>query len=308
MPPRLFVLCYHRVLDPTRDCARGWPYFARGTAVSTASFARQLETIAAEFHVVPPGAAERGEWPERRDRPLCWITFDDGYREVFDRARPTLAGFGMRATAFVTACTLHSPPTALPADRWYAALTSATRPRGELRSAEGRWRFDLDDPGDRARMVDGPERRAYLHARPQEQAVMLEHLREALGASANLGEELYLSTAQMRELLRDGWSVGAHGATHAIFPSLDDRSVEQELEAIEGEFLCHGLPPPRSFAWPDGAVSARAARSIATRGYASAVALGNIPADASDRWSVSRYVVPDDADWVERVLLPLARG
>lgn len=308
MTPPTVALCYHRVLDSFGDAARGWPYFARGTAVSLETFVAQMRALAARFDVVLPDPGAPRRWTSARGRPCCWLTFDDGYREVYDVVRTVLADLGMRATVFVTTCTLQTPPVPLPADRWFAALTSAARRRGELRIGDHRWHFDLEDASDRARFIDGPERRAFLRANAETQADVLARLAEALDARATPSEETYLTPSQVRELVGQGWSVGAHGASHAIFDTLDEDSIARELAAIDDTFRRHEFPPPTTFAWPDGAASDRARAILAARGYTVLAALGSsVVTEASDD-DVPRYIVPDDPRWVERTLAPLVLG
>lgn len=302
----VFILCYHRVFEPAALTARGWPYRQRGTAVSTDVLAAQIEGLTTWFDVLPPCAAP-GNLRASGGRPRCWITFDDGYRDTLEAARPILAAHGVTASAFVTTCTLDTPPTALPADRWYAALTNATRRRGILRVGDSDWRFDLDDANDRSRFVDGPERRLFMRSTAAQQAETLAALGEALGARTQPPEATYLSGDELRTLVGEGWAVGAHGATHAPFTTLDRAAVEAELRAVAATVRSVGVPQPSVFAWPDGAASSEGAAALTSHRYRMALALGDRVASDEDSMRVPRFLVPNSATWVEDVLLPLAR-
>jgi peptidoglycan/xylan/chitin deacetylase (PgdA/CDA1 family) len=89
-PVRIFT--FHRVTDVTRD----------QISISPEAFRQRVAYVARHHDVVDLetalGAIERRQ-PLRR--PLAAITFDDGYRSVFDHARPILAERGFSACCFV---------------------------------------------------------------------------------------------------------------------------------------------------------------------------------------------------------------
>ncbi|AKT38312.1 polysaccharide deacetylase family protein [Chondromyces crocatus] len=308
MSPPLAILSYHRVLPDTGPLAEGWPYVRRGTAVSLGSFARQIEQLTRHCALVDEATV--CAWAHGQaelERPSVWLTFDDGYRDVVDHALPVLDASGVTATVFVTTCTLEAPPGALPADRWYAALTRARQSRGELAVNGSRWSFDLSQTDDRMRLVDGPERRHFLYASQDEQASILRALGHALGGPTEPAAGLYLSGEALRRLVQRGWTVGAHGATHTPFPVLTSAALAAEFDDQESAFARHGLPRPTALAYPDAAWSAAAEAELTRRGYRTALLLGDRRAQKLPL-RLGRFLVPDDPHWVQRVLLPALEG
>jgi peptidoglycan/xylan/chitin deacetylase (PgdA/CDA1 family) len=304
MNGQLAILCYHRVMPDVARTGDGWPYFLRGTAVSVTTLARQIAQLARRFAIIDEAAVSawaRGQG--ELERPSVWITFDDGYNDILEHAMPALAGSHATASVFVTACTLATLPRALPADRWYAALARAQRRRGVLEVGGTRWAFDLDRAEDRARFVDGPERRRCLRARPAEQDSILGALCEALDASDVPAAGLYVSGEGLRQLVQRGWSVGAHGATHTPFPVLGSSELASEFNEMESIFARHSLPRPASLAYPDAAWSVEAEAVVAERGYRMGLLLGDQRAQRSPL-RLCRFIVPDEPRWVEQVLLP----
>jgi peptidoglycan/xylan/chitin deacetylase (PgdA/CDA1 family) len=90
-PVRVFT--FHRVSDLCRD----------GMTVSPAVFAEQIAYIRQHHDVVRlERALELVRDGVRLRRPVAVITFDDGYRSVWERARPVLAQWGLPACCFVT--------------------------------------------------------------------------------------------------------------------------------------------------------------------------------------------------------------
>ncbi|MDB4927529.1 MAG: polysaccharide deacetylase [Myxococcaceae bacterium] len=307
MSPALAILCYHRVLGEA-ERAGGRPYFERGTAVSRTNFAAQMSAVRAHFDVWSEAdvlAWRRGG--RELTRPACWLTFDDGYRDVVDAAAPTLAALELPATVFVTTALHDDRSRWLPADLWYAALARATRTRGVIRGVDGE-AVPFDLARNRDRWVDGPERRRYLRASPPEQLRLIGEFAEALGLASLPPPDLYLTPADLLDLVRARWTVGGHGHTHAILSEVRGDDLMREVTAPRDALLALGLDP-QVFAYPDGASDASIADATRGVGWAAAVALGRRQATRDDDdFALPRFVPADDLEWVERRLLPAMGG
>jgi peptidoglycan/xylan/chitin deacetylase (PgdA/CDA1 family) len=170
-----------------------------------------------------------------------------------------------------------------------------------------RWRFDLDRRDDRARLIDGPERRHCLQATAAEQHAILHALAEVLDAPIEPQANLYLSVEALRQLARQGMSIGGHGATHRPLSRLDGPKLASELADMLRDFERHELPHPAAFAYPDAAWSEPAEFAVRASGHALGLLLGNVPAQR-DPLRLCRFLVPDEPCWVERVLVPAMGG
>lgn len=301
MSSPLAILCYHRVLPAETDGA--WPYFLRGTAVTPACLRAQLEALSRHGDFVDPRdpLSSRDRVP---GRPRFWLTFDDGYVDTLRIAQPLLDEVGAAATAFVTTGAALGELT-LPADRWYAAVTSARRSAGAVRWDHVTFDVDLTTHEGRARLAHSPERSAFLEADPGVQRGMLAALATALGASTTPRERLYLNADDLDALRAAGWSVGGHGATHALLPRLSALEIHRELSEMESGLRRLGEMAPIGFAYPDGQASNDARWALAEHGIPLAVELSNRCAEVGcDRLQLPRFIVPNEPDWVERVLVP----
>jgi peptidoglycan/xylan/chitin deacetylase (PgdA/CDA1 family) len=293
----LAILCFHRVVDD--DDPRAWPYLERGTAIRRSTFASLLHSLNERGAFVDP----RTPWSRRADepstRPRFWITFDDGYRDTLVNALPALRRFGARASVFVTT-EVALGRAALPADQWYSVLLSARRRHGTARV--GDWRIDtkLDSADGRRRLVMGAERRAFLEADATTRDAMLAALEAALGGDRTHGAGLYLNRADLDALRREGWSVGAHGATHAILPTLSDRALSIEFDQMTRGLEELGDVALDQLAWPDGQHS-EATRALArAQGFHHGLALGDeLVTDESDPMALPRFIVTDDPHWAD---------
>ncbi|WP_162053295.1 polysaccharide deacetylase family protein [Pontibacter pamirensis] len=92
--PRALVLMYHRVAEPESDV---WE-----VAVSPDNFEQQLQVLKQSYHVVP-----LKEMVERLkkgvvERNTIAITFDDGYVDNYQKAKPLLKKYSLPATFFIT--------------------------------------------------------------------------------------------------------------------------------------------------------------------------------------------------------------
>lgn len=301
MTAPLAILCFHRVVPEEADGA--WPYFLRGTAVTPACLRAHLVALARHGPFADPGAP-LGYRAADPVRPAFWLTFDDGYVDTLLHARPALDEVGAAASVFVTTGAALGAMT-LPADRWYAAVTSAQQSAGVVRWPGGCFDADLSTLEGRRRLAHSPERRAFLEAGSARQAEMLAALEAALGASSTPRGRLYLDRSELRSLRSAGWSIGGHGATHAPLPRLSAVELHRELSEMDDGLRLLGEMAPVSFAYPDGQVSTAARAALEERGCPIALTLGDaVVGPSSDRLSLPRWVVPNDPDWVERVLVP----
>lgn len=309
MQPPLAILCYHRVLADEDRRGAGRPYFARGTAVGEGNFAAHVRSVVEHLDVLTE--AEVLSWLDGQRalrRPSCWITFDDGYRDVLDRAAPVLAHHRVPATMFVTTGVLEHEGRWLPADRWYATLHRATRRHGALSGAgDGPWEFDLAVTRDYERLVDGPERRRFLRAAPDDQPALLELVARALGAPALPAADLYLDRDGLQHLVELGWSIGGHGHDHAILTHVAGSQRASEIRTPRHFLETLGLSP-RTFAYPDGASDDGVVDATRDAGWVAAVCLGNRAATREDRFVLPRFVPRDDPKWIEEVLVPWLLG
>lgn len=289
----LTIVCYHRVLPADTRAGTGRPYFARGTAVSVESFEAEVRELSSRFQVLDEAGVIA--WLDGRRslaRPACWVTFDDGYRDVLTHAAPVLERLGVPATLFVATDTL-AEGRLLPADRWYATLGARTRSRGTLVGPEGDWAFDLERPEDYARFIDGPEKRRYLRSAPGEQAAILGRLAHAL-ATDPIGHvpELYLTVADLTSLASRGWTIGSHTKSHALLPvcSVDEQAAE--LSESRRHLRSLGFHA-ESLAYPDGAWNERVAQGAAEAGFEVAVTLDRgVATPQSARHSLPRVLPP----------------
>lgn len=267
--PSALILLYHRVSDVSFD--------PQLLCVSPQHFAEHLAIL--QQHYTPMRLSELTQRMSRRQwfpRPFVAITFDDGYADNLQEAKPLLARYGIPATVFVTAGAIDDhrefwwdelerlllQPGTLPevlelkiADQihcWH--LDTATTYRDSDAQQHSHWNVLIDSN-------PTPRHQAYRELssllRPLADAnrqAILSQLRAQANVNAD-GRTTHraLSAAAVRELAADGLvEVGAHSITH---PVLSQRSIaEQSLEINTSKARLESLlsQPVTSFAYPFG--------------------------------------------------------
>ena len=100
MQDKALILMYHRVFPP----GSGVPdYSPNGMAVTPDEFAMQMRFLRRHYDVVPLSrivAAVRGEQDFAKN--MCAVTFDDGWRDVYEHAFPMLRKYQIPATIYLT--------------------------------------------------------------------------------------------------------------------------------------------------------------------------------------------------------------
>ena len=221
----LRILAYHRVAG-----LRDTPVLdSRTVSATPEGFARQMQHLARFYRVVSMAevleAAEKGgELPKR----AVLITFDDGYADFAGIAWPILKQLRLPATMFV--------PTAYPDhservfwwDRLYQAFAATLRVEINV-PALGR--LPLLRADERRRSLRAIQN--YLTTIAQGEAMRLvDSLCKELGPTWVRGGSV-LSWEQLRQLAKEGLTLGAHTRTHAIMTKVAPEQMREEVQGAQ---------------------------------------------------------------------------
>jgi peptidoglycan/xylan/chitin deacetylase (PgdA/CDA1 family) len=192
--PGVLALCYHGI-RASADVVHGIPFANLHVVAET--FDEQCRVIAETCHPIDlatlrDARAGRRALPER---PVL-VTFDDGYRSVFELARPILVRYKIPAAVFVC-----SEPVRLQRLFWFDAVTRAL----------------------------GPDAFNAIRAQPGEawRRAAAEHDTPAGGVP----EIAPMTEAQVRQLADEGFAIGVHTASHAPLNHAPAAVQRHELES-----------------------------------------------------------------------------
>jgi peptidoglycan/xylan/chitin deacetylase (PgdA/CDA1 family) len=277
----LSIVMYHYVRDLDRT---GYPAI-KGRDL--AAFRAQLDYIARHYTVV---TAEQVVAAVKDGEPLpdnpAWLTFDDGYTDHYSAVFPLLHERGWQGSFFPSAGTvlygellvvnrIHFILAAQPDARLVLTairrFVEERRPDGAVRSFDEYWQ-DLAH----ASRFDPAEvvfiKRMLQHGLP-------ENLRDELTRSlfqrfvsvdpAAFAAELYMTSDQLRTMIRGGMYVGSHGARHCWLDRLDPSRQAGEVDASLDLLRTLGAPTEDwVMCYPYGAYDDTLLRLLRERGCA----------------------------------------
>jgi peptidoglycan/xylan/chitin deacetylase (PgdA/CDA1 family) len=235
---RLLILVYHRVHAQPDPMLPHEPTAER--------FDRQLELLSREFQVLPLlDAVERLEAGCLPGRAVS-LTFDDGYADNFEVAKPILEKYGLKATFFVAAGFLGG------GIMWNDKVRESLRkaPTGELDlNRLGLGVYQIDTLGSRLSAAQTIIKKIkYLDQQAREDAALA--VAEETGVT--VANALMMLPEQVRKLAESGMDIGAHTVTHPVLSALSPKEVHREisegrdaLEAMTGQKV-------EAFAYPNG--------------------------------------------------------
>lgn len=184
----------------------------------------------------------------RRLPKRCFLlTFDDGFRQIYDIIAPILHVQGVPAVFFLTTSVIDNRELAYPEKK--SLLIRALASREDLPVGRQVSKLLTDT------RVNGPDLPSRIRAITYRQR----HLLDELGAISGCDFEAYvastqpyLTSGQISDLMKRGFAIGAHGVDH---PPYFELSLEQQLlqtreslSWLSGRFQyeCHAFAFPHS--------------------------------------------------------------
>jgi len=268
------ILNYHRVLDSVTAESEAVP---PGMYVRPDTFERQLRYLAQHYHVVTVEKLLSSEAATVR-RPLCAITFDDGWRDNYERALPVLRKYGLPATFYISTDFIGSGRTP-----WFYRLGHILRALSEmpeealaaLRSNDAR---DLPGPLMRWLAASSAERRRDIDTLVEELKrlagteleALVERLQQWLtfqGRQTEADGAAMLDWQQVREMALSSFEIGSHGVTHMILTQVSREAAERELRESKRSIEEQIERPIGGLSYPNGDRSEALEALVRAAGY-----------------------------------------
>lgn len=239
----LRVLAYHRVAEledtPTVD--------PRSVSATPSAFAAQMRHVTRYYRAVSmPEVLDAVERKRRLPERSVLITFDDAYSDFVENAWPILRRFQLPVTVFVPTAYPGYPGRAFWWDRLYHAF--ANTPQTAL-YATPLGPLPVATPDQRRRSLRALQ--DYLTTISHDETmVWVDRVCAELGATTCCGS--VLSWERLRELARDGVTLGSHTRTHTIMTQLSTDRIREEVTGSQRDLTREiGVALP-VFCYPNG--------------------------------------------------------
>lgn len=262
------IVTYHRVVEDYRR--------ASGTSlpamlVSTRTLERHLDWLGRHFDFVTLDQLAALAHAAPSSRPRAAITFDDGYRDVFENAFPLLERKGIPFTVFVTTDLVGTVGGHVH-DRLFSELSrirSRDVPTGRVLEILTRVGIPAQEA---ARLAQLPP----VHSAPRLLgklkrsrvlwlAEMLHH--ETVNGTPSAEPLQMLTWDMLRRMQGSGVTIGSHTRTHVWLTQEDSRICENELRGSRAALERHLGRSARHFAYPAGCFDHRIVRLVRDAGF-----------------------------------------
>ncbi|HZN03136.1 MAG TPA: polysaccharide deacetylase family protein [Candidatus Polarisedimenticolia bacterium] len=259
------ILGYHRVVD-SFDAAATTAIPA--LLISTGTLERQLAWLQRDRKVVPLDEIGERVFAGQPVDHLAAVTFDDGYRDVYEQAFPILKRMGIPAAVFVVAGTVGTAQM-LNHDRLYGLLrigyqrwTSPSRELALLLDGCGVAPLHADALA-AARGSAYTATRLLLAFYPRADLLALIGALEARFGVEGENGGLPMSWDMLREMRAAGITIGSHTMSHALLDLEGRRTVRDELADSRRTLEAHLGARIDHFAYPDGRFDAATIEEVA---------------------------------------------
>lgn len=269
-PVAPLILGYHRVVDDFEASARTE---MPSMLVSRAMFERHIDWIGRHFRFVgldEIGARVASDMPFTE--PVAAVTFDDGYRDVYEQAFPVLRRKGIPGAVFVVTDLVGQPFWQIH-DRLYRFMAKAFASWNDPRRQVLGLLSDLGLPG-----ADLLGSRAAT-ANPMltvstllpglshvEVSRMLNGLETTVGNGFGPAPQT-LTWSMLADMRKAGFVIGSHTETHVSLPTESADTIAKELAGSKQKLEQELGEPILHFAYPGGQFTPPVVEALAGAGY-----------------------------------------
>ena len=267
---RPLILGYHRVVDDFTVASRSdMPSMLIGRAM----FERHIEWIGRSFRFVTlDEIGTRLESGMLFPEPVAAVTFDDGYRDVYENAFPVLRRKGIPATMFVVTDLIDKPFRHVH-DRLYHLIDRAfgtwADPSGRLFAMLRDLRIEPTEVF-RSRGEAATSMLAVTRLLPAlrhtDSAALVAYL-EAVVGNGTSNTAPNVTWAMMHEMCEGGFTIGSHTRRHVSLPMEAPEVIADELAGSKRELEMHLGAPVHHFAYPCGEFTPEVVDAIDRAGY-----------------------------------------
>lgn len=280
------VFLFHRILPQDEEC------YNAEMATSKEAFTSFLDWLGEAYRVLPLDlvATRRGQAMDR-DRPLCALTFDDGWLDNFTHAFPLLQERRFPATIFL-AVRFIGTSRRFWQERLWACLQKLKNSDVRLPVLEQCFRQFPWFPPNPTLPRSYRTLMRFLMTRPSEDAEeFVQSLEEFANLTAVTGRS-FLNWEEVQTMQRAGIAFGSHTLHHSLLTNAAPRLSEVEICRSREELSERLGADVTAFAYPWGRSNRLSRRQVEGSGYSFAVtATGGLIDSSTSPWLVPRIAV-----------------
>jgi peptidoglycan/xylan/chitin deacetylase (PgdA/CDA1 family) len=238
-------------------------------ALAAATFKRLMHKLQGPFQIMELSEAVALLKSDALKQNTLALTFDDGYLDNHDIAKGLLASAGIPATFFVPINQINSGKPF-----WWDYIKHIA---DRERSGFVKWLADSSFPAQHQSSLSQSKaplsvRQLVRHLNEQthdKRISFLQSIENNFGPYE--GPQLLMGWPEIRDLSRNGFSIGSHTISHEPLTDLNQDAARSEIansRSILAEHLGHPIP---GFCYPRGAFSASLCKMVDQAGYTYAV-------------------------------------
>jgi peptidoglycan/xylan/chitin deacetylase (PgdA/CDA1 family) len=265
-PAEVCVLGLHRVL-PAADYGR--VNSLEAILMRESTFGEMLAYLKQRFQVISLEAfLEPKKRTRHRAKPLCLITFDDGWRDNYTTALPLLQKFGLPAVIFLATASMGKPN-----GFWVEQVIAASKDPARSERLRLCWQAMQGSGHAPFALETAIEILKHMSSVERDQ-VLAQLLAPANQPAAFAAVDSMLTWEEAREMAEAGIEIGSHTVHHPLLPYEDDGHLRSELAASKQIIEDKIGRPVNSFAYPNGTWDERVRKQTAETGYRCAFTTG----------------------------------
>jgi peptidoglycan/xylan/chitin deacetylase (PgdA/CDA1 family) len=263
------IVGYHRVVQ---DYGRSARVSIPSMLISARMLEKQLDWLGGHYRLVALEEMATRLEEGRSTSGMATITFDDGYRDVYENAFSILERKGIPATIFAVAGTIGTSRS-MNHDRLYALLSRALSrvpdPAEVLAGLYRDCRLPMPEPRvlARAGRTTFTALRLFLETLPQPAILAVIARLESHFGAREAADGLALTWDMIDEMGSAGVSIGSHSMTHALLTHESKDRKHDEISGSRQMLEARLKRPVEHFAYPDGRFDSSTVIATAAAGY-----------------------------------------
>jgi peptidoglycan/xylan/chitin deacetylase (PgdA/CDA1 family) len=312
---------YHRVLPGGRVDS-----IQAGMYVEPGAFETHIKFLKKHFKIIslPDLSLFGRESYTSNSKTLCFLTFDDGYRDFYEYAFPVLKAYQVPTTVFL-------PTDFIGANKWFwtdklinlllhkqraESMEQGVKDKGLGKEREKQGEEDKEKLRSSKGVLNQIENLKGSYEARMEKAIQIlkpyrdeeiEEILSELSSRWNINpgsqERAFLSWEEVREMAQSGLiSFGSHTGSHRILTTLTDEEIWDELTRSKEKLIAEKVVDSSfiPFSYPNGNYNEKIVKMVKEAGYSLAVTTENgWNHFGSDPFTLKRIGIHQDISYTE---------